>query len=270
MFLGGLCFGSFVSALVWRLHEQSTRKKLSAKQKQQLSIVHGRSMCPHCRHELAWYDLLPLVSWLSLGGKCRYCHKPIEDSPWVEVLMAFLFVGSYLAWPYGFDWQGMVLFVFWLTFLVGFVALTVYDLRWMLLPNRIVYVLIGLAGLQVAFKLLAYPGMVSTLLEAAMGCLAIAGTFYALFQLSKGTWIGGGDVKLGIIIGLVVGGPLAAVLVLFLASTLGTLYALPQMIRKTLSPTSRIPFGPFLLAATMIVYLSGTRIAEWYLDTFLQ
>src|SRR5688500_7441747 len=114
----GLCFGSFVSALVWRLHQQTAKKKLSAKQRQALSIVRGRSMCSPCRHELAWFDLLPLVSWLALKGRCRYCGKPIEDSPWVEVLMAGLFVGSYLTWPHGFDGKGMVLFGFWLVFLV--------------------------------------------------------------------------------------------------------------------------------------------------------
>src|SRR5262245_41082320 len=98
----GLCWGSFVNAFVWRLHELETNKRLSKSQKKKLSILHGRSMCPDCHNELAWYDLLPVVSWLSLKGKCRYCGKPISwQYPFVEALTAALFVLSYVFWPYG-------------------------------------------------------------------------------------------------------------------------------------------------------------------------
>src|SRR5665213_2769212 len=87
----GLVFGSFVNALVWRLHEQEVllekRKKPSKKQLEKLSILNGRSMCPHCKHELAIKDLVPLFSWIALKGKCRYCGKPISwQYPVVELL----------------------------------------------------------------------------------------------------------------------------------------------------------------------------------------
>ena len=265
--LWGLTFGSFVNALVWRLHEQESKKKLSKTQRQKLSIVHGRSMCVHCKHELAWYDLLPVVSWLSLGGKCRYCRKPISwQYPVVEVLTAGLFVGSYLLWPYGFEAAGWTLFGAWLIYLVAFMALAVYDLRWMLLPNKIVYALIGLTVVQVLFKLLVYADASQVSIQAFWGFVAIGGLFYALFQLSGGRWIGGGDVKLGFMIGPLVGGPLAAVLVIFLASCMGSLVSVPLIVKKSLKPTSRIPFGPFLLAATIIVYLLGDRIADFTLN----
>lgn len=257
-----------MSALVWRLHELETKKKLTQKQKRELSMVRGRSMCPECRHELAWYDLLPVVSWLSLGGKCRYCGKPIEDTPLVEIVTAALFVGSYLAWPYGFDGAGAVLFIIWLIFLVGFVALAVYDLKWMLLPNKLVYPLIALVVFQMVLKLGFYD-VSDVLSEAVWGFVAIGGSFYALFQLSKGKWLGGGDVKLAFMIGPLVGGPLSSVLVIFLASFMGTLVSLPFLVGKSLKPTSRIPFGPFLLAATVAVYLYGVRIADWYTTAFL-
>src|SRR4051812_13278636 len=91
----GLCLGSFVNALVWRVHEQEAAKKPNKK----LSVLNGRSMCPHCEHELAAKDLIPVLSWLSLGGKCRYCHKPISKQyPLVELLTALLVVGSYIWW----------------------------------------------------------------------------------------------------------------------------------------------------------------------------
>lgn len=265
----GLCFGSFVNAFVWRLHELETKKKLSQKRRRELSVLRGRSMCPGCGHGLAWFDLLPVVSWVSLGGKCRYCGHKIEDSPLVEVLTGLLFVGSYLAWPYGFDGAGTTLFGFWLVFLVGFVALTVYDLRWMELPNKIVYPLIGLAVVQVVPRLFMDEPALSVLAQAFWGFLAIGGLFYVLFQISGGRWIGGGDVKLGFLIGILVGGPLNSLLVVFLASISGTLVSLPLMANKSLKATSQIPFGPFLLLATITTYLYGTRLADWYLQTFL-
>ncbi len=260
----GLCFGSFINALVWRLYEQQHRQKLTKKQKQALSIFRGRSMCSNCRHELAWYDLLPVVSWVMLRGKCRYCGHEIEDSPLVELATVSLFVVSYLGWPYAWDQAGTVLFGFWLVFLVGFIALIVYDLRWMELPNQIVYGLIGLALLQTVYLMVAGTDTLQVLAHAFWGFLAIGGLFYALFQMSGGKWIGGGDVKLGFVIGILVGGPMAALLVLFGASILGTLVSLPFMVRKSLKLNSRIPFGPFLLIATMVVYLWGDRLISLY------
>lgn len=266
----GLCLGSFVNAFVWRLHMLESGKKLSAKQKQEYSILHGRSMCVHCRHTLAWYDLIPLYSWLSLRGKCRYCSKPISwQYPVVEFLTAVLFVVSYIGWPYGFDNVGWLMFAIWLVFIVGFMALAVYDLRWMLLPNSIVYPLIGLAVLQVALQAFFFGEARAVVAEAFWGFMAIGGLFYLLFQVSGGKWIGGGDVKLGFMIGPLVGGPLHAVLVIFIASLLGSLVSLPLIAKKTLKTTGRIPFGPFLLLATVVVYLYGTRLADWYISYFL-
>jgi prepilin signal peptidase PulO-like enzyme (type II secretory pathway) len=96
----GLCFGSFANALVWRVHEQAgqaAKKKPDKKYLKQLSVAKGRSMCPNCKHELVAKDLIPVLSWLALGGKCRYCAKPISiQYPLVEVALASLFVVSYL------------------------------------------------------------------------------------------------------------------------------------------------------------------------------
>ncbi|MEO8863067.1 MAG: prepilin peptidase, partial [Candidatus Saccharimonadales bacterium] len=133
----GLCLGSFVNALVWRLHEQdllASKAKAVKKQSkgkntqltsQDLSIVKGRSICTHCYHKLAWYDLLPVLSWASLKGKCRYCHKPIGwQYPLVELLTASVFVLSYVFWPNGLDVSSLqlALFGFWLVFVTGFMA----------------------------------------------------------------------------------------------------------------------------------------------------
>lgn len=265
----GLCFGSFVNALVWRLHSQdgSKSKKAKTKASKDMSIISGRSMCTHCKHPLAAKDLVPVVSWLMQGGKCRYCHKKIEDSPLTELATALLFVFSYTYWPYGFSDpsnRGVVLFTIWLVFLVGFMAMVVYDLRWYLLPNKLVYPLLGLALIQVLLVATVFHGDANSLREAFFGLLVGGGIFYLLFQISGGKWIGGGDVKLGAVIGLIVGGPLASLLLLFTASCLGSLTAIPMLLAGKAKRDTRLPFGPFLITATIIVYLFGASMIGWY------
>lgn len=270
LILLGLCLGSFVNAFVWRLHELETKKKLTNSQKKALSLLHGRSMCVHCHHELTWYDLLPIVSWVALRGKCRYCRKPISwQYPLVELITTGLFVASYAAWPFGFMTAGVALFALWLAFLVGFMALTVYDLRWMQLPNKIVYPIIGLAIVQVFVRTLLENNPVDIATGAFLGFLVIGGLFYGLFQISGGNWIGGGDVKLAFMIGPLVGSATGAIMVIFFASILGTLVSLPLLAKKSLKANSRIPFGPFLLLATIVVYLYGERILNWYTQGLL-
>lgn len=266
----GLCFGSFINALVWRLYQQDLPKKKRVASTEKLSISKGRSMCPHCQHTLAWYDLLPVVSWLSLRGKCRYCQKPIGwQYPIVEISTALLFVTSYAWWPYQFNDKGIWLFAVWLISLVGLMALIVYDIKWMLLPNKIVFPLTVVAVVGVLGDTLFFDGGVHSLLMA-LSALAIAGgIFYVLFQISNGKWIGGGDVKLGFALGLLLPGPAEAFLMLFFASILGLLFSLPVVVLKKTSLSSKIPFGPFLIAATVITKLFGTSLISWYSKTYL-
>lgn len=264
----GLIFGSFVNALVWRLRQQERAgqkpKAESRKLKEQYSILKGRSMCPHCHHELAARDLVPVLSWLTLGGKCRYCRKPISwQYPLVELLTAGLFVWSYLAWPLGMHGVGLFQLIIWLVFVVAFVALAVYDLRWFLLPNRIVLPLIVLAAIEVVVVALWRQSW-ADLWQPAVGMVIIAGLFWGLFQVSQGAWIGGGDVKLAIALGLIAASPLRALLLLFISSLLGTLGSLPQLGRGRQGLRARIPYGPYLLAAAVIVQLYGAHIISWY------
>lgn len=262
--------GSFVNALVWRLHEQSKAKGLKLKVKD-LSILHGRSMCVHCHHTLAWYDLLPVISWLSLNGKCRYCHKPISwQYPLVELLTACLFVFSYAFWPSTiYHLPFTIYFSVWLGLLVILVALSVYDLKWMLLPDKLVAITTFLAVAFVAAKSLTDFNLQTSVFNPIWGVLCIAGLFYALFQISGGKWIGGGDVKLGVPLGLIVGGPINALLVIFIASLLGTVVGIPTLVTAKNKAKARIPFGPFLIAAAIIVFLFGNSLITWYKNQFL-
>ncbi len=277
LILLGVCFGSFVNALVWRIHEQDhpkhnkkTTEKRATFKSADLSIIKGRSMCPECHHTLHAGDLIPLLSWLGLGGKCRYCHKPISKQyPLVELLTAGLFVASYVYWPYNFNAMGTFNFVMWCILLVGFMALLIYDLRWLLLPNRITYPLIIVSAITAVVNITVFHSGLHGFKDTVISLLIAAGLFWALFQVSKGKWIGGGDVKYGIIAGFIIAVPLQSFLVLFFASLIGTVVILPGLWSKKITTKSHIPFGPFLIVATIIVKLFGASIAAWYRKKFL-
>jgi leader peptidase (prepilin peptidase)/N-methyltransferase len=162
--------------------------------------------------------------------------------------------------------RGLFDFIFWLVMIVGFVALALYDIRWYLLPDVIVFPLIALAFIQVSGDALLFEHSWQAFTGPLFGVVAISGTFLALYAVSRGTWIGFGDVKLGIILGLLAGGALRASLVLLAASLLGTLVALPLVIQGRATRKTHLPFGPLLLAGLVLVVLFGTGLVDWYTD----
>ena len=254
----GLCFGSFVNALVWRLHKGR-------------DFVAERSECTHCHHVLAWYDLVPVLSWVALRGRCRYCHKKIDDSPIVELGVAVLFVVSYLFWPFT-PWTTltMSMFAIWLVSLVILAALTLYDLKWQLLLDKLVFPLIGLGIVLGWLRFYGYEvlGVVGALLQMIAGVAIISGLYLALHLISHGRWVGFGDVKLNVFIGLILGWQ-GALLALFMANLLGVIVVLPGLVMQKITPRSRIPFGPFLIAACIITLLFGRYIIDWYMHSLL-
>lgn len=250
----GLCFGSFIHAVMWRLHARR-------------DFVKERSECEHCKHQLAWYDLLPVVSWLMLRGRCRYCHRPIGvQHPLIELLTAGLFVGSYIVWPFGFETVGVALFGLWLVAIVMLVGLAIYDMRWMLLPDVVVFPLIAIG---IAFGLLRWMGVENlaagaALLEVLYGIASIAGVYLLLYVASRGAWVGFGDVKLGVFMGAVLGWQFGLV-ALVLANLIGCLVVVPGLLLRRITARSRVPFGPFLIAGFIIAGLFGRQIVDWYL-----
>jgi leader peptidase (prepilin peptidase) / N-methyltransferase len=271
----GLMIGSFINAFVWRFHEQHDKnlrpKKLSEKKKAELSIVSGRSMCPNCDHRLQASDLIPVISWLYLGGKCRYCKSPISiQYPIIELLTACLFVVSYVFWPYALSGASVAAFIIWLLIVAGFVAMTVYDVRWQLLPDKMLYPVVGLTVLYAALQSFASGTVSSDLIGYAGGVAACSGIFFGLYQMSDGRWIGGGDVKLGLSLGILAGSLVQGLLVIMLASVIGLVITVPFLIKKNLKMQSKIAFGPMLMLACYIVVLFGDKIVNWYAVNILQ
>lgn len=260
----GLLVGSFVYATVWRLHMQEQAK--STKSKKKYSISKGRSQCPNCKHQLAWYDLIPLASWLILGGKCRYCKKPISiEYPLTEISTSALFVWFSLFWQFN-GLANYIQFGLWLAILTGLIMLTIYDLRWFELPHQIIYTLIGLAAVLLVIR--AFSGDVGTFFSGIGAALVAGGFFYGLHAISDGKWMGGGDVKLAFLMGLLLGFQklLLAMMIGFISAAIlsGILIAAKKLTRKDM-----IPFGPFLIAGTILAQIHGTQIINAYLNLFL-
>ncbi|MDB5160773.1 MAG: putative Prepilin peptidase [Candidatus Saccharibacteria bacterium] len=254
----GLCFGSFVNALTWRIHKKK-------------DWVKERSVCTHCGHQLAAKDLVPVLSWVSLRGKCRYCARRISiQYPVVELAAALVFMASYAFWPVGLGNGQSVLLVTWLVCSIGLLALFIYDARWMLLPNKIIYPTFALAAIGQFIYLVGFaPDKPAFLIGWGLSILAASGLFWSLFVISQGRWIGYGDVRLGLITGTILHSPALSILMIFLASLMGSLAVLPLLLTGKKKLSAKLPYGPVLILAAFICLLFGQSIIDWYKNSFL-
>lgn len=254
LFFLGLCLGSFVNAAVWRIRNKK-------------DLLLDRSECTKCHYKLEWYDLIPVVSWLWLKGRCRKCKKPISAQyPLVELSVAAFFVTSLAFWPHGFnDTVSLLQFSIWLLSGVLLAILFVYDLRWLLLPDKIVVPLVGL-GIATSILVALKAESVGMYLSDLVGSITVLSGFYLLIYVySKGKWIGFGDVKLGLALALLLCDWQLSLVALFLANLIGTMVFVPGLVTKKLKRTSHIPFGPFLILGFIIAGLFGHALIEWYL-----
>ena len=253
LFIVGLCLGSFVNAAIWRI-------------KHKKDLLFGRSECTKCHYKLGILDLIPVVSWLSLGGRCRKCNTRISTQyPLVELATGALFVASLAFWPFSFATvPHLILFCLWLCACVTLVFLFVYDLKWLILPDKAVVILclIGL-GMTIVYGIDA-QSMIQFLQNLVFSLLILSGFYLLLYMYSKGKWIGFGDVKLGVGLALLLCNWQLALIALFLANLFGTLVFTPLMVMQKVKRTSHIPFGPFLIAGTIVAMLWGQSIVEWY------
>lgn len=279
----GLCLGSFAGATVWRLRarqlveDKVEGEKIDQKEYKQLlpltktTPTTDRSRCLHCNHILAWYDLLPLASWISTGGKCRYCHQSIGlFEPLIELGVAAFFVMSFLLWPTPLvSLLAIGLFTLWLIAGVSLAILFAYDLKWFLLPDRVMLWFITTGIVVAILHTIGTAQPIAALLNLLYSALILSGLYLTLWVVSRGSWIGFGDVKLGLGLALLLGDWRLALLTLLLANLIGCLVVLPLLATGKISRKSRVPFGPLLIAGAIIAGLIGHRLIDWYLSLLI-
>lgn len=260
--LFGFIVGSFSNALIWRMHSGE-------------SIVKGRSHCVHCGHTLAWYDLIPMVSFVMLRGHCRYCAVPISlQYPLVEVLNAALL--AFITWHALQFINPSTDFIFYIVYTVflaivfsGLLVILVYDLKHYLIPDNVLFPLTLVSGVwygvgTIFFDFYTGPEM----LNAAYAALIALSFFLVLFLVSAGRWMGFGDVKLAFFMGLFLGYP-AILVALFFAFTSGAIIGVALIALKMKTIKSQVPFGPFLIAGTFVAFFWSNQIVSWYFGLLL-
>ncbi len=295
----GAGMGSFAGAQVWRIrawHLASLQASgdISATQKRELQrlskirppksksgkakLSDDRSKCLNCGYQLQALDLVPIFSWLFLRGKCRSCHKFIGWFEFIiEVSLALAFVLSAVFWPLPIEtvWQ-WAYFVAWCAMLVPLAILFAYDAKWSILPDIATLFFTILAVLVSIFGLLASGGNFQDwILGISGGVLVLSGVYAAIYYYSRykngeeGTWVGFGDVKLSVGLGILAGSFSSGFMTLFLANLLGLLVILPAMLRGKINRNSHIPFGPFLILGGVLSFFIGKQIFYWYTGLYI-
>jgi len=255
-FILGLVCGSFLNAVLYRLPRRQ-------------DFLRGRSKCPNCHHPLVWYDLVPVFSFFYLRGKCRYCGRKIswiypavEFASGVLILLVWLvFIrGGKLALMGLSDWQevvyisGIIILLWFLLFIF------VYDWQYYLILDEIsIPAIVVAVGWQLSIDW-SWFNLLNILLAAVVG----GGFFLIQFLLSRGRWIGGGDIRLGFLMGFILGWPQVLV-ALFLAYVGGAVVALAMVAVGKKKWGEKIPFGTFLVPAIIISLFWADKIIDWYL-----
>ena len=232
-------------------------------------IINSRSQCPHCKEKLSWYELIPLVSFIIQLGKCRKCGKSISwQYPLVEFFTGLLFLAGFVYFNpdgliAGLQFPYIIYNLFlWITFCF-LIIVFVYDLKHYLVEDKVIYPAIIIA-LVFNIYLWINSGSLSVLTSAIAAALIVGGFFLTIILVSRGKWMGAGDVKIGIFMGLVLGLP-QTLIALFLAFLLGTVVSIILLILKKKTLKSEIPFGPFLVLATIIALFFSSVLLNWYL-----
>jgi len=237
--LAGLCVGSFLNVCILRLPKEQ-------------SLLSPPSTCPQCGQRIAWYDNIPLVSWVVLRGKCRRCGNAISAQyPLIEALVGALWLAAYLS--YGVSVQALAGALI-CTILLG---IGITDARHYLIPDEFTW---GGLGLGLALSLVGgWQGFLQAVIGAAVGF----GLLYAVGE--AGRWLfkeeamGGGDVKMMAMVGSFVGWK-GVLLTIFAGALLGTLIFVPLSLRKK----RLVPFGVFLAVGAAVAFVWGDAIIEWY------
>lgn len=240
--IGGLIIGSFLNVIICRIPDIN-------------SIISTRSHCVKCKTKLAWYDLIPLFSYILLAQKCRYCGKQISwQYPLVELGTGLLFVLIYF-------YFGLSLVTCYLSLVTCFMmVIFVYDMYHQEILDEVIYPIIVISTVYLLFN--SSIDFTNKLIGAGFGL----GFILAIFLITKGKGIGFADIKLALLIGLILGWPLA-VCSIFLAFIIGAIIGIYLIKFGGKTWKSAVAFGPFLIIGFYITLFWGQKIIDWYLGT---
>lgn len=242
IFIFGLMIGSFLNCLIWRLYCEET--------------VLGRSYCPKCRKQIAWYDNIPVFSFMLLKGKCRSCKKKISwQYPIVELITGLLFVlAFYLNTIAGFS----ILKLFFDLFLISILLIIfIFDLRFMVVPTKAITVsaiVLLLINLFLGFS----PWQIF------LTMLAGAGFFALQYFVTKGRGLGEGDIWIGALLGVAFPDWTNFILCLFLSYLIGGFVATILLLSNLKKLGSKLPLGVFLSLGALISLFFGQNIISWF------
>lgn len=261
IFILGLIFGSFINAVVYRLPAGK-------------SLGLTRSICPCCQTILSWYDLIPLLSFILLKGKCRQCQAAISwQYPLVELATGALFVlvyvsqrlrlGETLGVASGLQplpFAEAAYFIGFFIIVVFLLIIFLYDFKHYLILDRITLPAMAVALIWHVINSPAWSTLLNLMLAAVVG----GGFFLLQFIISQGKWIGGGDIRLGALMGFILGWP-NVVVGLMLAYVIGAVFSIFMLLLKKKQWGSKIPFGTFLTVGTLLALLWADKLIAWYL-----
>jgi len=255
IFFLGSSVGSFLTVLVYRWPRQE-------------SLIHGRSHCDDCKKKLQWIDLLPVFSYILLGGRCRYCRGKISAFyPLVEKIMGVLFVlvvYSIVGYNYPLlaDSRYLITVCYFLYIVSSLMAIFFTDLKYGIIPFKIVFSSVILTFLWLIFL----PPPDITFLNYLFSAIGVFVFFFFLFFITKGRGLGFGDVVYVFLMGLLLGFP-KIIVGLYIAFLSGALISLVLVgLRRKKIHGGTIPFGPFLVSGTIISMLWGQMIVHWALQ----
>ena len=236
--------GSFLNVLVFRTHDEQP-------------FFRGRSKCIKCEVPIAWYDLIPVLSFFLLRKRCRNCKSAISwQYPLVELVTGLLFLGLWLRPDFAIEYL-----VRDSIFTIFLIVLFVYDLKYQLLLDRFT-----IPAMIAALLLNLFLGV--PVWSMLVGAIVLGGFFLGQYWISKGKWIGDGDIRMGALMGLMLGLEHGLV-ALFLAYVLGATVGLILIVSKKAKMHTQIPFGTFLALTTFVSLLWGEQIVNWYLNLFM-
>lgn len=239
----GLIFGSFLNVLIYRLNEENVPR-----------FWQGRSFCPRCKHLLSWQDNIPLISFLSLGGNCRYCHKSISwQYPVVEFVTAistvFVVVNSNLSTVTG-------LLTLFSLLLVTYCLIVIFfsDLKYSLIPDEMVLSFTSACVFLFFIAPAAYP-LFPNLLVGLLASLALL----LIVLVTKGRGLGLGDVKFALPMGFFLGFPNTAV-AFWVAFISGGIISVLLVVLKLKNMKQTIPLGPFLVLGVIVAFFGSRQL----------